>query len=259
MSGGRSDNPWIVQPRPNSRALIRLFCFPFAGGTAHVFRSWPQGLPASFEVCSIQLPGRGGRIRETPFSDVNALVQAAVPMMLPYLDKPFAFFGHSMGAVISFEIARQLRQRQLKGPIHLYASGRRAPQSPASRPPTYALPEPEFIDYLQRMNGTPKEVLEHPQLMSLMLPLLRADFAVSQAYAYREGPPLDCPITACGGMQDGEVDREELEAWRDQTTAAFSLRLFQGDHFFLQSCQTELLDIISRELSQDIERVSSAP
>lgn len=187
-------------------------------------------------------------MREPPFNNLEAVVQAAAPMMRPYLDRPFAFFGHSMGAVLSFEIARYLRKEQLRGPFHLFVSGRRAPQRPASRPPTYDLPEPEFLEHLHRLNGTPKEVLEHPQLMQLMLPLLRADFAVSQTYVCREEPPLDCPITALGGTQDEEVGREDLEAWREQTTARFSLRLFPGDHFFLHTSQTELLDLISREL-----------
>jgi medium-chain acyl-[acyl-carrier-protein] hydrolase len=195
-------------------------------------------------------------MREPPFDNLDALVQDAVPMMLPYLDRPFAFFGHSMGAIICFEIARHLRKEQLGGPLHLFVSGRRAPQRPASRPPTYDLPEPEFLKHLQHLDGTPKEVLEHPQLMQLMLPLLRADFSVSQTYAHREGPPLDCPITAFGGERDDEVSREDLEAWREQTTASFSLRMFPGGHFFLHSSQTEMLGIITRGLLKLTERGS---
>jgi medium-chain acyl-[acyl-carrier-protein] hydrolase len=197
-------------------------------------------------------------MREPPFNNLNALVHAAVPMILPYLDRPFAFFGHSLGAVLSFEIARHLRKEQHRGPLHLFASARRAPQRPASRLPTYDLPEAEFLEHLHRMNGTPKEVLEHPQLMPLMLPLLRADFAVSQTYIYREEPPLNCPITAFGGVQDEEVDREELEAWREQTSASFSLRLFRGDHFFLHTSQKDLFDILSSELLQLLARGSLA-
>jgi len=249
MSGATPrPNLWLVRPKPNPRPLIRLFCFPYAGGTAAAFRAWAEELPASIEVCAVQPPGRGGRFREAPFNNVKPLVQEAASALLPYLDRPFGFFGHSMGAIIAFEMARQLRREKIGGLLQLFVSGRRAAQCPSRRPPTFDLPEAEFMEHLRHLNGTPKEVLEHPQLMGLMLPLLRADFAVSQTYVYREEPPLDCPITSFRGAEDDEVHHEDVEAWREQTGASFSLRVFPGGHFFLQTSQTELLSIISTDL-----------
>jgi len=141
-----------------------------------------------------------------------------------------------------------LRREHGPGPVHLFVSGRRAPQVPDPDPPTYNLPEPEFLEELRRLNGTPKAVFEHPELMQLMIPILRADFELVQTYMYLPEPPLDCPISAFGGLQDEDVTREHLEAWRDQTTASFSLQMFPGDHFFLHTAQAFLLQTIACKL-----------
>lgn len=168
----------------------------------------------------------------------------------PYLDLPFAFFGHSMGALLSFEFARLLRKEQGIRPAHLFVSGCRALQLHNPDRPTYNLPEPEFIEELRRLGGTPAEVLEHPELLGLILPLLRADFEVCQTYRYTPALPLDCPITAFGGTED-QTGREELEAWREQTIAYFALRMFPGDHFFLHGAESKILEIIAQKLSPE--------
>jgi len=242
--------PWFTSQRPNARARLRLFCFPYAGGGPAIYRLWPQNLPADVEICVAQLPGRGTRMREQPFTNLDALVQAATEAIKPLLDKPFALFGHSMGAMISFELARRLREQGQPQPSYLFISGRRAPQLPNDDPLSYNLPDTELRQELLRLNGTPKEVLEHPELMELMLPLLRADFSVVETYEYRPGVPLDCPLTAFGGLRDSEVSREQLEAWREQTTAEFALRMLPGDHFFLNDAQTQtlLLSAVARDL-----------
>jgi len=232
---------------------MRLFCFPYAGGNAlNIYRSWPDYLPRDFEVCAIQLPGRGNRIREPAHTRLDALVRDVEPNIKPYLDKPFAFFGHSMGAMISFELARALRRLQAPGPAQLFVSGRGAPHLPDPDPPAYHLPEAEFIAEIKSLNGTPKEVLEHPELMELMIPLLRADFSVCQTYSYVEGPPLDCPITVFGGLEDPKAGPELLEPWNLHTSAAFKLRMLPGDHFFLQSNKTQLLQYLSAEILESL-------
>lgn len=228
---------------------MRLFCFPYAGGNASIFRGWAEQLPKYLEVCPVQLPGRGTRTRESPFNSLTPLVEALAQAMPPELEKPFAFFGHSMGAIIGFELARHLRKRGLPEPLHLFASGHKAPQIPEAGPLDYDLPEPEFIEKLRGLNGTPQEVLEHPELMELMLPLLRADFALIQTYVYSPELPLDCPITVLGGTEDRHVSREHLEAWREQTRGSFMLRMLPGDHFFLQTTQSLLLRILADRLS----------
>jgi medium-chain acyl-[acyl-carrier-protein] hydrolase len=151
------------------------------------------------------------------------MVKSISEVIEPHLDKPFAFFGHSMGAMISHDLARALRRKYGVEPVHLFVSGRRAPQMPRTRKTTYDLPEPEFIEELRRLNGTPQEVLDQPELMQLMIPLLRADFSVCQTYQYEPEPPLTCPITVFGGLED-ETTREELVGWRAQTSAACTSR-----------------------------------
>ncbi len=245
QTGGR----WVTTPRPNPRAQLRLFCFPYAGGTAHIYREWAEGLPGDVEVCAVQLPGRGPRVSEPAFTNLLSLADAAAAQLRPHMDRPFAFFGHSMGATIAFELTHRLRQERRPQPEHLFLSGRRGPQVPPTGPPTYDLPEPEFIEEVRRLKGTPREVLEHPELMELMIPLLRADFELIQTYAYTPRPPLDRPLTVFGGLQDYETGRQLLEAWREQTTGPFSLRMLPGDHFFLNSSRPILLEVLAKELT----------
>lgn len=242
-------NAWISCPKPNPTAQLRLFCFPYAGGTAAIYRNWPEKLLANVELYLVHLPGRAGRLQEEPFTRLLTLVKELVPHIRPFLDKPYAFFGHSMGALISFELARQLRRERAPSPSQLFLSGRSAPHIPDTDPQTFDLPEAEFIQELRRLNGTPQEVLDHPELMLLMTPLLRADFSVCQTYEYEPGPPLDIPMIIFGGLQDHEVPREDLEAWREHTSATFKLRMLPGDHFFLNSEQALLLKTLSQDLS----------
>jgi medium-chain acyl-[acyl-carrier-protein] hydrolase len=243
-------NAWVTCPQPNSDASLRLFCFPYAGGSALNFRGWANQLPVTVELCPIELPGRGLRMKEKPFARMLPLMQAIAPSLLPYLNQPFAFFGHSMGALVGFELARLLRRAYGCSPSHLFVSGRRAPQVPDSDPPIHTLPNSEFLQELRRLNGTPEAVLQNDELMQLLLPTLRADFAVLETYVYTPKPPLDCPITAFGGLQDPEVCCEVLEAWREQTRAAFSLHMFPGDHFFLHTAQSLLLQSLNQTLTQ---------
>ncbi len=241
---------WVMCPKPNPQANLRLFCFPYAGGGALSFRTWPNGLPTTVEVCAVELPGRGTRMRLAPFTRLEPLVEALAQALLPYLDKPFALFGHSMGGLVSFELARLLRREYGLLPVHLFVSGRRAPQVPDPDPPIHALPEPAFKEELRRLNGTPEAVLENKELMQLLIPILRADFAVLETYVYATEPPLECPITAFGGLQDCKVSCDRLEAWRNQTSASFALQMLPGDHFFLNSAQALLLQSLTRQLTR---------
>jgi medium-chain acyl-[acyl-carrier-protein] hydrolase len=248
MQTTKSYNSCVTCPYPNPQAALRLFCFPYAGGSSIIFRSWFSSLPTSVEVCPIELPGRGTQMRLAPFTRLEPLVEALASALLPHLDKPFAFFGHSMGTLVSFELARLLRQKYDRQPVHLFVSGRRAPQIPNPNSPVHSLPEPEFKKELCRLNGTPQAVLENAELMQLLIPILRADFAVLETYVYTPEATLNFPITAFGGLQDKEVSCDELQAWQDQTNAAFSVQMFPGDHFFLHSAQSLLLHSLAQEL-----------
>jgi medium-chain acyl-[acyl-carrier-protein] hydrolase len=246
--GGTQASSWFTRLASHPDPSLRLFCFPYAGGGAAIYRTWPTGLTAPVELYAAQLPGRGGRMREPPLTRLGRVVGAVSREILPFLDKPFAFFGHSMGALISFELARLLRRENGLTPAHLFVSGRRAPQLPPDPRITYNLPEPEFLEEVRRLDGTPKEVLEHPELMAVMSPLLRADFEVVETYSYVPEPPLDCPVTVFGGLRDKDVGREVLEPWREQTASHFTLRMLPGGHFFLQSDRDLLLSLLSEEL-----------
>ena len=243
--------PWITCRKPSPKARLRVFCFPYAGGGVSIFRAWSDSLPADVEVCPVQLPGRGTRLMEPPFTRLPPLIQALAQALFPLLDKPFAFFGHSLGALVSFELARHLRRQYAAQPVRLFISADRAPQIPNRDPAIHSLPEGEFLVEMCRLNGTPREVLEDEELRQIMLPLLRADFAVYETYGYSTEPPLNCPISAFGGLQDHRVSRGDLEAWRDQTSVSFSLRMFPGDHFFLNTTLPVLLRVLSQELRGD--------
>lgn len=227
-----------------------MFCFPYAGGGASAYRLWAGSLPSDVEVCPVQLPGRESRLREQAFTRPDVLIPAIADALAPYLDMPFVFFGHSMGGMISFELTRELRRRGKTLPLHLFVSGRRAPQVPAREEPIHDLPEPEFIEKLRELNGTPEEVLQHAELMKLLVPILRADFAVNETYTYTDEEPFDIGISAFGGLGDVEVTKEDLELWRTQTRARFRLRMLPGDHFFLNSGKDLLTEAIARDLAE---------
>jgi medium-chain acyl-[acyl-carrier-protein] hydrolase len=241
-------DPWVGDFRPKPDARLRLFCFPYAGGTSSIYRGWPALFPEIIDVCPVNLPGRAARLYEPAFKSIVLLADELGRALVPYCNIPFAFFGHSMGANVSFELARALRRTNNETPIHLFVSGHRAPHIPDEDPPTYNLPEDEFIEELRRLDGTPTEILEHPELMQLMLPLLRADFEAVQTYAFAAEAPLSCPITAFGGLSDFDVPRENVDAWREHTTRKFTIRMLPGDHFFINTESRMLIECISREL-----------
>lgn len=243
-------NLWVIRPQPNPEARLRLFCFAHAGGNALIYRTWSDYLPADVELCLVQLPGRGGRLLEEPFTDLSPLVQTLAQLLAPHLQTPFAFFGHSMGALISFELARQLRREDERHPQHLWLSAFRAPQLPDPDEPTYHLPDADFLKVIRRLNGTPPEILQNDELMQLMLPMVRADITICETYTYVDERPLASPITVFGGRQDSSVRPGELAAWRRQTSRDFALHMFDGDHFFINTARLDLLRVISETLQQ---------
>lgn len=245
-------NGWISCPRPDPGARLRLFCLPPAGGGALLFRSWPGGLPG-VEVCLVHLPGREARRQETPFTHWEPLVQALVTALEPWLDRPFAFFGHSMGALLGFELARRLRRAGRRMPEALVASGRNAPARPWSLPRLSRLSDDALSLWLRRLGGTPREVLEDPDLRAAIFPVVRADMAVCESYAYESEAPLPCALAAFAGLQDPHTDPQGMDAWRDEGARGFAAHSFAGDHFFLRSAEGEVLGVLARELAQTTE------
>lgn len=251
--------PWLVRMKPRSQARRRLLCVPYAGVGPSAFRRWGEALPPDIEVGVVHLPGRESRLREAPFTRIEPLVDAASAALRRYIDLPFAMFGHSMGALVAFELARRFRDEGWGTPSHLFVSGRRAPHLPPRHPVITHLPDGEFVQEIRRRyNGIPDEVLRHPDLLVLLVPGLRADLSVVETYAHRPGPPLGCPIAAFGGLADPEATEAELAGWRQQTTGTLSVQMFPGGHFFLQSAHEELTRIVREELMVVADRAPEA-
>lgn len=245
----RNSNSWIVRSQPRPSARLRIFCFPYAGGGASIYHSWAKNLPDQIEVCAVQFPGRESRFGEAPFEHLELLMAALTQALPPYFDRPFVLFGHSFGALIGFELARALRRHELPNPAMLLVSGRCAPQILLSSAPIHNLPEADFISTVRAFGGTPKEVFQNAELRDLVLPTLRADFAINETYVYQTEPPLEQLISAFGGQNDDKVHPTELGAWSQQTSNDFAMHILSGDHFFLRSAKTELLQIICHEVT----------
>lgn len=240
---------WLVPLLQNKNPALRLFCFPYAGGGASVFRNWKKFLSKDFEAYALQAPGRETRFSEMPISDMNALVKQTVDAIRPLTDRPFVLFGHSLGSTIAFETARRL-QAEGFNPTLLIVSGRQCPEAPSKRAPIGHLPENEFLKGLEGYNGTPAEVLQNKDLIELLLPMIRADFQLSENYRYQaEADPLNCPILALGSKQDIWLDPAYLEGWTAFTSGKFESKWFEGDHFYLNQYTAELVAEINLKLS----------
>ena len=255
VSPGRSTSPWFNCARPDSHAQLRMFCFPYAGGGASIYRGWENYVPPGIEVYAVQPPGRGSRFREPAIDRMESLVAAVANAIEPYLNVPIVLFGHSVGGYASFEMAHRLRMQCGVDVKHLFVSGARGPHLPRNRRNIHDLPEDEFLNELKTLNGTPPEVLENPELMRMISATLRADFAVAETYkASPQRQPLNCPISVFGGLDDTLAAREDLEAWKIHTTSTFDLWQLPGDHFFIHTCDSLILRILSRELTRLIGR-----
>jgi medium-chain acyl-[acyl-carrier-protein] hydrolase len=213
---------------------MRLLCLPYAGSGAAPFRPWARLLPAEIELSIVQLPGRETRLREAPFTDMPSLIASIVPALEPALDLPFALFGHSMGALVAFELARELQRRDTAPLVHLFASGRRAPHLVDPDPPLAGLADGEFVrEIVRRYNAIPQVILDDADMLRIFLPTLRADLGMLEGYRFVDARPMDCPITAFSGTDDPRATRTELVAWQNHTTRTFQARQLPGDHFYL--------------------------
>lgn len=241
---------WIVCPKPRPEARLRLFCFPCAGGMVSAYSRWATLLPAGVELCVIHLPGRGKRIAENPYVRLAQLLPVLTQALEPCLNIPFAFLGHSMGAVLGFEVARALRQRQLPGPMQLFCCSCPAPQLPIATPHIHPLPEQAFITELnRRYEAIPASIQQDRSILELFLPSLRADFTLLETYIYVPDRPLDCPISVYAGQQDNAVSSLDLAGWRDHTSGCFDLKIFQGNHFFLHHQPQPFLQTLIQSLA----------
>ncbi len=243
---------WVqTTPRLRAGVRLRLFCAPHAGGGAALFRVWPRELPPSIEVCPLRLPGREMRLRESSITDFTVMVTALDEALSPYVDEPYALFGHSMGASLMYELAARFVATGRRAPAHLFVSGRQAPHV-AGDPAQCSGNAPSDAELLRHMvaPGTGAPVaLDDPELAALVLPALRADFALCRSYAPVRRPPLPVPLTVLGGAQDVGLGPAQLEPWAQHTTRAFSLRFFPGGHFFVTSAGAQVRRCVAERLA----------
>ncbi|MES2295472.1 MAG: alpha/beta fold hydrolase [Pseudomonadota bacterium] len=245
------NTPWLVR-QTAAQARLRLYCFSYAGGNAGNFAPWQAALDPAIEVCAVQLPGRGGRFGEAPYTSLSALVEA-LAQVISHQDKlPFAFFGHSLGGLLGFEVARFCQRHFLPMPKHLIVSGCAAPRLRKTERQLHLLDDEALIEELKTYNGTPPAVLASRELMALLLPMIRADFSMVETYQYRVAPLLELPITVLAGTGDDHVSQEQVDGWKSETTHACHSLWFEGDHFFLHPQRAAVLarvDDVLRELT----------
>ena len=230
---------------PNSR--MRLFCLPYAGGGASTYRSWQGSFPAEFEVCCVQLPGRENRLMDPLFTKMDPLVEALAEALVSALDRPFALFGHSMGGLIAYELARRLQSGYRMAPQHLFVSGCRAPEVPDPIQ-WHGLGDRELMAELREVPGFPSEILQHAELMQLLLPIIRADSAVTETYVYRQAEPFHFPLTAFASERDELISMASIAPWRNHTSAAYDLKLVDGPHLFVREQAPQMIRVILEKL-----------
>jgi medium-chain acyl-[acyl-carrier-protein] hydrolase len=241
-------DPWILAPKPVSLPRVRLFCLPHAGGNATAYHAWTAELPEDVEMAAIQLPGRTYRIKEPPFLRMDALTEALIAALEPYMDRPFVMFGHSLGALTAFETVRRLRSQGGPAPIHLVVSGRGAPHVPGRQAELHRAPDGEFLHAMHRLFSMPADLLHDSGLMALSMPALRADFELMETWRYKTEAPLQVPVTAIGGCSDPTLPFSDLEAWREQTGASFESYWLPGTHFYLNEQRKNVLALLGKIL-----------
>lgn len=241
----------MLRRNPSRDSVVQLICIPHAGSGPTAFRGWAGKLLPEIEPIMVELPGRESRFHEPPYQSMEAVVKDLSRYVIDTLapDKPFAFFGNSMGSIIAFETLHDIRRRTGRSAMHLFVSAAGAPQCDPVLPPIGHLEDRELIREVQaRYGGIPAPVLADEEFLASVLPTLRADIRLLEAYGRRETDPLDCPITAFGGRSDATVPREQLEAWREQTLSTFELVFLEDGHHYLQSARDLLISHLRKSL-----------
>ena len=242
--------PWFCRGSELD-APTRLFCFPYAGGNAAAFLPWQPLLGGDVELWVAQLPGRGTRLFETPLRNLDELVAQLTSAIAEHTDRPYALFGHSLGALLAFEVARALRRDGLPEPCSLWVAGAEGPQTRAIDRRLHDLPDAELVDALRDYGGTPTELLDDPEMMALLLPGLRADLALDECYTYRAEAPLDLPIHLLLGDRDPHVDRVRAAGWSRESSQRMHRHVFPGEHFFLFPHQATIAALLATGLAVD--------
>ena len=258
QSSSYSITPWLTCYLPRPEAGIRLFCFPHGGGGPQSYKNWAEKLPETIEVFSLNFPGRGSRRREPAIHDMEKLAESITEAVSSYIDKPFAFFGHSVGALVAYETAGKMKEKGLPSPVRLLVSAHKVPHESRETDPMYNLSDEELVEKIIELGLVPEETLENRELVDFILPPLKADFEVSETYSFKGRDPLETSITALGGKKDPLLTPEDLKNWDSYTKGNFTWKVFDGDHFYTESHTKILLDEISRLLAEDLKNIPKA-
>jgi len=240
---------WFLTRPSRARTQLRLYCFSYAGGSAAVFAPWHDLIDPGIEICAVQLPGRADRIAEPLCLSIAQAVEAIAQETQRPDGLPYAFFGHSLGGLLAFEVARFCARHYFTLPKHLIVSGCGAPQLRSASRSLHELPDSQFIDLLHQYDGTPREILQNEELMGLLLPAIRADFGMVANYEYRHSPRLKVPITVLAGLQDSHVSPAQAEGWCRETESGCHLEWLEGGHFFIHSQREEIIRSVNRILA----------
>lgn len=252
-----SQKGWFIRPRPKAAAKLRLFCFPYAGGGISTYIRWASQLPDEVELVCVQPPGRGPRLMEPAYDNMKSLADAIMEVLPRELDRPYVFFGHSLGSRVAFELICRLTKVGLPLPLHYIPSGGRAPHMQFELKNWHELSDAGFKAKLKDLNGTPQILLDNAELMDMLMPLLRADFKIADQYR-AEKFAISCPVTALGGSDDSRVKPHELAAWQELTSERCEVISIEGDHFFVESNSEAVLLVINQVMGNFIKVPSRA-
>lgn len=241
--------------KQNEKHCINLLCFHYGGGSASAYKDWAKDIIKQVNLIAVQLPGREGRFNEPLLTKMDEVIQELYNNFNLYKRESFIFFGHSIGAIIAFEFARTIRKFDKSFKLkHLIVSGTKAPQLFSSESLTHTLSNDEFLQEISKYNGVPSEIIKNEELMSVFLPIIKADFTISETYTYSKGEVLNCPITALGGINDYSFNKEDLIKWNQQTSSLFKHFMLPGDHFFIRSSFQKVISIINSILIEEIKK-----
>jgi medium-chain acyl-[acyl-carrier-protein] hydrolase len=242
---------WFLTQNPRPDAQFRLFCFPYAGGSAAAYAAWGKLIPPNVELVAIQPPGRANRMNEKLLTSVEQMADQISQVIAPLLDRPYVIYGHSLGAAVSFEFLHKLHERRLPPPIRYFCGARRAAHNAPRIPPIHDYPLEQFKSELRDSYGTSEMILNNPELMEIFAPILRTDFAA--AYAYRRRPlvKLECEVSAFCGAADDKVLFEDMVGWQEHFTKAVDFKVFEGGHMFLDENREAVIDAVCASFAQE--------
>lgn len=247
-------NRWFVRFSRSSSPSLRLFCFPFAGSSASVFRSWIDNLPEEVEVLAIQLPGRENRLGERCMRDMDEIVENLEFEIDSCLDQPFVFFGHSLGSLIAYELLRRVEAGARHRAELFFASGGPAPHTRVARAEPLRLTQDQILQDLQKISQAHSELLENREALALMLPMLQADFEIYTNYRYRETAPLQSPIVVIRGETDAYITHQSQMEWKCHTDSQFSFNTIPGPHLFMLDSRGALIALVNAYLAPILNR-----